>query len=177
MTPAARLPRPRLRQRAVQAVTAGTAVVLAAALAVGAAQSGDQSGDQSGAGAVVVAGHHGGTALAPAVAGVAAGSDVDAAAPATRDPHDHGELEVTVMLAVDGQTRVQGPVEPGAFFSFVNHTEADQLLTTPDGALTADVPLRRLVTVQAPQAPGTYRLVSTTDPTVSAELVVERPSA
>jgi len=176
MTPAALPPRPRLQQRAVQAVTAGTAVVLAAALAVGVAQRDDEV--SAGAGAtVVVAGHHGGTALAAAAEGSPTGAEVDPAAPAARAPHDHGDLEVTVMLAVDGRTEVQGPLEPGDFYSLVNHTEADQLLSTPDGAVTADVPLRRLVTLQAPTTPGTYRLVSTTDPTVSADLVVARPLA
>ncbi|MEJ5868133.1 hypothetical protein WDV85_10325 [Pseudokineococcus sp. 5B2Z-1] len=172
MTPARR-PVVRRWQRAVQATTASTAAALLVGLAVGATAHDDVGPDGAPA---VVAGHHGSTVLAagPAPGGAAAPA-ADAAG--GRDPHDHGDLEVTVMLGAGGTTRVQGPVEPGDWYSLVNHTEADQRLTTADGALEVDVPLQRLITLQAPDAPGTYRLVSTTDATVVAELVVAGPSA
>jgi len=155
------VPRPApgvVRRRGLQVTTALTAALLVAALARGVAAGGP---------ALPTAGHHG-TAPAPP----------SSSAPATTAPadgrvvHDHGDLEVTVMLGEDGETRVQGPVRPGAHISFVNHTTADQVLTSEDGTITVDVPLVRLVTVQAPTTPGTYRLVSGTDSTVAAELVV-----
>lgn len=176
MTPAARRPRPRARQRALQALTASTAALLAGGLALGATGADDRG--TAAAGTVVVAGHHGVPAPATAAGELVPGEGAAGApGPAALEAHDHGELEVTVMLGAEGTTTVRGPVDPGAYFSLVNHTDADQLLTTPDGRVTADVPLRRLVTLQAPTAPGTYRLVSTTDASVSAELVVAAPAA
>ncbi|GAA2023883.1 hypothetical protein GCM10009756_12560 [Pseudokineococcus marinus] len=172
MTPARRTV-VRRWQRAVQVGTASTAVALLVGLVVGATAPDDVG--PSGAPAVV-AGHHGSTVLAagPATEGAAALLPGTAGG---RTPHDHGDLEVTVMLGSGGTTRVQGAVEPGDWYSLVNHTEEDQVLTTADGALEVDVPLQRLITLQAPDAPGTYRLVSTTDATVVAELVVAGPSA
>ena len=159
------VPRPApgvVRRRGLQVTTALTAALLVAALARGVA-----AGAPGGGPAPPTAGHHG-TAPAPP----------SSSAPTTTAPadgrvvHDHGDLQVTVMLGEDGETRVQGPVRPGAYISFVNHTTADQVLTSEDGTITVDVPLVRLVTVRAPTTPGTYRLVSGTDSTVAAELVV-----
>lgn len=176
MTPARRAGATR-RQRAAQATTASTAAALLVALVVGAG-AGDDA--RAGEAPVVVAGHHGSTVLpARPVGDAGTAPAVSAAGPASggRTPHDHGELEVTVMLGAGGTTRVRRPVGPGGWYSLVNHTEDDQLLTTADGALRVEVPLQRLVTLPAPAAAGTYRLVSTTDPTVVAELVVRAPSA
>ena len=182
MSSPARDPKPRSGRRRLQVVTAVTATALVGALAGGLVAGALE--DEPAPLAAATAGHHGtapapstssaGSTTAPADAhaghaGTAPGTTVGADG---RVVHDHGDLEVTVMLGEDGETRVQGPVRPGAWISFVNHTTADQVLTSDDGTITVDVPLVRLVTVQAPATPGPYRLVSGTDTTVTAELVV-----
>ena len=170
------------RRRGLQVVTALTAVLLLGGLASGLVAGARDPGPAPPA----AAGHHaaapsparppGSTPSAPSAPSAHSGHAGTAAGPTTgadgRVVHDHGDLEVTVMLGEDGETRVQGPVRPGAWISFVNHTTADQVHTTHYGTITVDVPLVRLVTVQAPATPGTYRLVSGTDTTVAAELVV-----
>jgi len=167
---------PRRGRRRLQVVTAVTATALVGALAGGLVAGALE--DEPAPLAAATGGHHG-TAPAPSSSSAPATdahADHPTTAPGTtadgRVVHDHGDLEVTVMLGEDGQTRVQGPVRPGAYISFVNHTTADQVLTSEDGTITVDVPLVRLVTVRAPTTPGTYRLVSGTDSTVAAELVV-----
>ena len=177
MSSSARDTTPRKGRRRLQVVTAVTATALVGALAGGLVAGALE--DEPAPLAAATGGHHG-AAAAPSSSAPSSTAHAGHAttAPGTRVGadgrvvHDHGDLEVTVMLGEDGETRVKGPVRPGAYISFVNHTTADQVLTSEDGTITVDVPLVRLVTVQAPTTPGTYRLVSGTDSTVAAELVV-----
>ncbi|MEJ5915405.1 hypothetical protein [Pseudokineococcus sp. 1T1Z-3] len=163
--------------RPAQVLGAATAAGLLAALVAGWALSGDErAGAQEGAhhGVLPVGGADGTAADQPLPAdGLGAGL---ATTPDGRVVHDHGDLEVTVMLAADGETLVAGPVEPGALVTVVNHTSADQLVVLGD-APPVEVPLVSLVALRAPDEPGTYDLVSRTDPGVAAEVVVaERAS-
>ncbi|MEJ5945639.1 hypothetical protein WDZ17_10080 [Pseudokineococcus basanitobsidens] len=187
---AERPPRHRALRRALQGAAAGTSLLLLTALVVGAGSTRDDDTTTA------RSGHHGTVLVSPSPSGGAgpgadagtadgagAGTASVALAPGTkigadgRVVHDHGDLEVTVMLAADGGTEVLGPVRPGASISFVNHTTADQVLTTDDGAVRVDVPLVQLVTVPAPDRPGTYRFVSRTDRTVTADVVVTGEAA
>ncbi|WP_299039019.1 hypothetical protein [uncultured Pseudokineococcus sp.] len=179
MTPTARTATVGPVARALQCTAAATAVALSSALVLG-VQAGRADEAPATASAALVqasSSHHGAPPAAVTGDGPQTASPADGPPAPGAEAHDHGDLEVTVMLGADGTTEVLGPVRSGAFISFVNHTPTDQVLSTSDGALVVEVPLRRLVTVQVPDAADTYELVSSTDPTVSADLVVTSSDA